>query len=108
VEKGVSRFGGGGDGGGCSPVGVIFDELSGKRRLRSIFLVSDFEAADFADCVGLKGEVVFILRSCVGILYDNVDGLPDVALLEVDVPQQIDISPDLLGFEGVWENLMRG
>jgi len=44
----------------------------------------------------------------VGILYDNVDGFPDVALLEIDIPQQVDIFPDLLGFEGVWEDLMRG
>ena len=77
-------------------------------RLRSILLVSDFEATDFPNRVGLKREVVFIMRLRVGVLYHYIDSLPNITLLKINVPQQIDIPENSWGFEAIGQNLMGG
>lgn len=94
------------EGGNGVPVGIVFDEIDGEGRFRGFFLVAGFEAADFADRVGLEGEVVLVLGLRIGVLDYNIDGFSDIAFLKVDISKEIDVTEDCWGLEAVWEDLL--
>ena len=88
------------------PVGVIFNNFALKGRFLRILLIPDFQSPNFSNDISLKGDVVFILRLSIRVLYYHVNGLFYVSPLQVDIPHQINIFEDLWWLEVAREDLM--
>lgn len=91
-----------------SPVWIIFHDLTTENSFLRIFLVPDLEPSNVTNCFCFERYVICVLIFCVYVLDDNIDGLSDIALFEIDVPQQINILKNLWRLETVREDLMRG
>jgi len=76
------------------------NDLNIERRLRGILLVLGLQSANPANHTLLKRQIVLGLRLFVDILNDNIDRFPGVALLQVDVSDQVGVAEVLWWVEG--------
>lgn len=86
----------------CLPLPCLVqrNDLDIKRSLRGILLVLGLQSANPANHTLLKRQVVLGLRLFVYIFNNNVNRFPRVALLQVDVPDQVGVAEVLWWVEG--------
>jgi hypothetical protein len=73
----------------------MFSYLNLERRSVNILFVPYLEATDPRYEVRIEGNIVFALWFGVNVSDDDIDHLSRVALLEVDVPHEVDILKDI-------------
>ena len=78
-----------------------------ESALFRVFLVPHFDTSNFGNDIVFEREIVFRLRLFVHILDHDVDGLSDIAFVEVCVSYQIYVLKDGGWFEVTAQNLLR-
>ncbi len=63
------------------PRGIVLDNLGGERTRIRVFAILDFKSSQARELVCGEGEVVFILRLLVDVLYQDIDVLLDEVFL---------------------------
>ena len=81
------------------PGGIVLDNLGGEGTGIGVFAIFDLESSQARELVCREGEVVFILRLLVDVLYQDIDVLLDKVFLHRYHMDQIGILENLGGLE---------
>ena len=89
----------------CLPELINLGHLSMEASPFRILLVFDLNPANSANTSLLKWQEVLRLWFLVDIFNHYIDRLPRIALLEVNIPHEVDIAEVLRWFEGMREDV---
>lgn len=74
-----------------SPAKINLNSFHTKPPLLRCLLIPHFQAPDLVEYIRWERQVVVALRLLVHVLHDHIDGLPNVSLFQIGVPDQVRI-----------------
>ena len=86
-----------------SPLLIKLDNLGDKRPSVAVLAILHLHPSEPGQLVGRERHKVFILGRLVGVLYEHVDVLLHIVLLDGNDVDEIGVLEDLGRLEGSWE-----